>query len=80
MHRRRSVVVGFVLVIGSVAGCATPTFETFPDALHACRLMQPGRMTRKTKLPPTQPSVAACLERHGWRPDGGQTELAAATR
>ena len=39
--------LGLALALGPVLGCATPQFGTFPDAVHACRLVQPGQMSRK---------------------------------
>jgi len=62
------------LALGAMAGCATPRFETFPQALHSCRQMQPGRSLWKSHRPSTYPLVAECLERHGWAPDGSRTE------
>jgi hypothetical protein len=62
--------VAAVLALGTMAGCATPRFESFPDALQSCRQMQPGRTLWKNHRPATFPLVAACLERHGWNPDG----------
>ena len=62
--------LGLALALVPVLGCATPQFGTFPDAVHACRLVQPGQMSRKRSLPPTSPGVAACLARHGWSADG----------
>ena len=57
--------VAAVLVLGAMAGCATPRFESFQEALHSCRQMQPGHSLRKGSRPATYPLVAACLERHG---------------
>ena len=70
MGRQVSVIVGLALMLGSAFGCATPRFETFSDAIHSCRLMQPGRTLRRSSLPSTHPGVAACLARHGWSADG----------
>ena len=70
MKRQLIAMLGLMLVLGSVTGCAAPRFETYPDALHSCRLMQPNRTLRKSSLSPTHPLVAACLERHGWTPEG----------
>lgn len=72
MRRQFLAILGSMLVLGSVTGCAAPRFETYPDALHSCRMMQPSRTLRKSSLSPTHPLVAACLERHGWTPEGGR--------
>jgi len=61
------------LMLGAMAGCATPRIESFPEALHSCRQMQPGRTLWRSSRPSTYPLVAACLERHGWAPDGSRT-------
>jgi hypothetical protein len=60
------------LLLGAMTGCATPRFEAFPDALHSCRQMQPGRALWKSRRPSNYPLVAACLERHGWAADGSR--------
>lgn len=70
MRNQSIMVLGLALVLGSTSACAAPRFETFPDALKSCRLMTPGRVLRKSSLPPTHPLVSACLERHGWSADG----------
>ena len=75
MRQQLIKIAAMAITLASMAGCAT-TFDTYPDALHACRLMQPGRTLRKVKLPATQPQVAACLERHGWSSDGRQISTA----
>lgn len=61
-----------VLLLGAMAGCAAPRFETFSDSLQSCRQMQPGRTLWKSRRPSTHPLVADCLERHGWTPDGSR--------
>ena len=35
------------------------------DSLRVCRLQQPGRLSRKMHLPPTQTNVARCLRGRG---------------
>jgi hypothetical protein len=70
MGRQVSVIAGLALMLVSASGRATPTFETFPEAIHSCRLMQPGRMLWRSSLPSTHPGVATCLARHGWSADG----------
>lgn len=65
-----------ILTLALIAGCATPLdqkedkYQTFPDALSACRQQQPNRHGQKYRLPPTHPKVAECLKRHGWATDG----------
>jgi hypothetical protein len=60
----------------STAACAsavsrhTDPKAAFPDALHACRSLQPGRAIRKFQLPPTHPQIAECLSHRGWSADG----------
>jgi hypothetical protein len=60
----------------SATGCANLVTKqadqnaTFPESLHSCRSLQPGRATRKFQLPPTHPQIAECLSRHGWNPEG----------
>lgn len=46
---------------------------TFDNALHDCRMKQPGRVNRRLNLPPTSPGVAACLRQNGWETDGART-------
>jgi hypothetical protein len=64
--------VAAALMLGTLTGCATPRFESFAQTLHSCRQMQPGRLLWKSQRPSTYPLVAACLERHGWAPDGSR--------
>ena len=79
MQNERTCAVLLTLVATfATAGCASlagphphPS-STFDDALHTCRTMQPNRVTRKFQLPPTDPRISACLERHGWKADGTQ--------
>lgn len=61
-----------VLLPGAMAGCATPRFESFAEAVHSCRQMQPGPTLWKGRRPTTHPLVAECLDRHGWNPDGSR--------
>lgn len=64
--------------VGLIAGgCAASSSmreprngESFSQALHVCRMKQPGRTNRRLQLPPSQPRVAACLRRRGWSPEG----------
>jgi hypothetical protein len=72
MMRMTDWSVAAALVLGALAGCATPRSESFADTLHSCRQMQPGRTLWKSRRPATYPLVAACLERHGWTPDGSR--------
>ncbi len=51
------VVLVMALILSSAFGCATPRFETLPDAIHSCRLMQPGRTLRRNSLPTTRPGL-----------------------
>lgn len=74
MARMSGWPVAATLVLGALAGCVTPRFGTFAEALHSCRQMQPGRSLWKSHRPSTYPLVAACLERHGWTPDGSRAE------
>lgn len=68
------------LTLALIAGCATPLdqqedqYQTFPDALRACRQQQPNRHGQKYRLPPTHPHIAECLKRHGWGTDGGRLD------
>lgn len=68
------------LTLALIAGCATPLdqqvdqYQTFPEALKACRQQQPSRHGQKYRLPPTHPHVAGCLKRHGWGTDGSRLE------
>jgi hypothetical protein len=73
MMRVAGRLVAVALMLGAMAACATPRFESFEESLHSCRQMQPGRSLWKSRRPSTYPLVAACLERHGWTPDGSRT-------
>lgn len=70
------------LIMVLIAGCATPLdqqegrYQTFPDALSACRQQQPNRHGQKYRLPPTHPHIADCLKRHGWGTDGSRLDAA----
>lgn len=70
IRRQIIAILGVVQVLGALTACATPRFETFPEALYSCRMMQPNRVLRKASLPATDPRIATCLERHGWSTDG----------
>jgi hypothetical protein len=77
-------VVIFTLLLSS--GCATPLdrqderYETFPDALSACRQQEPNRRGQKYRLPATHPHIAECLRRHGWGTDGRRLDASGAQR
>jgi hypothetical protein len=73
MMRMAGWSIAAALMLGAMTGCATPRFQSFTEALHSCRQMQPGRSLWKSRRPSTYPLVAACLERHGWTADGSQT-------
>ena len=74
---------GLLLALTLCVGCATPIdqqehrYQTFSDALQACRQQEPNRHGQKFRLPPTHPHVAQCLERHGWRTDGTRVDSGA---
>jgi hypothetical protein len=83
--RMRYAAKGFGVVVPTmvmvlIAGCATPIdqqedrYQTFSDALRACRQQQPSRHGQKYRLPPTNPRVAECLKRHGWGRDGSRLD------
>ena len=78
--KSKTIVVAAIVLSAIVSGCATPldqreeSYQTFPDALSACRQQQPNRHGQKYRLPPTHPNVAKCLERHGWRTDGSRMD------
>lgn len=82
---RISVVVAatFFLTSSLLVGCATPLdqqenrYQTFPDALQACRQQQPLRHGQKYRLPATHPHVAECLKRHGWHTNGTRLDAEA---
>lgn len=69
-------ITGICLATALLGGCATPidqredSYLTYQDALSACRQKQPGRASRKFRLPSTHPHVAECLRRNGWNTDG----------
>lgn len=69
----------YLAIACTISGCATPsghgrvTDASFPDALHACRALQPGRAIRKYSLPATHPNIARCLKPRGWNSDGTRT-------
>lgn len=44
--------------------------KSFDEALHYCRVRQPGKLNRKIRLPATHSGVARCLKFQGWSTDG----------
>ena len=44
--------------------------KSFDEALHYCRIRQPGKLNRKLRLPATHNGVARCLKIQGWSADG----------
>lgn len=47
---------------------------SFEQALHECRMRQPGRLNKRRNLPPTSGGVSRCLKRHGWSSSGERIE------
>ena len=80
-----AIFVAAILLSAAMSGCATPldqseeSYQTFPNALSACRQQQPHRHGQKYRLPPTHPKIAACLKRHGWRTDGSRLDITTGT-
>ncbi len=74
----------FVAAVVVVSACTLVACESLPgsraeppaataafdEALHGCRMKQPGRINRRLSLPPNSPSVTACLHRLGWESTG----------
>lgn len=89
MNRKSStLVLSFILALtgtASGAACAPLTLRVadpqqatnFTDALHACRMKQPGRLNKRLNLAPDNTYVAACLKRAGWQTDGTRLQQAA---
>lgn len=77
--RVRSVIVCMFALVASIGigGCALGLRShddskqpSFTQALHECRMHQPGRLNRRLNLPPTSSGVSRCLKRHGWSSSG----------
>jgi hypothetical protein len=61
------------LALGGCIAVATQGLaveKSFSATLHQCRMQQPGRLNRRLALAATRPSIAQCLRRRGWTPDG----------
>lgn len=81
LHRARRGAVWSLGLLGlALGGCIPvamqgPAMEkSFSATLHECRMRQPGRLNRRLALAATRPSIAQCLRRHGWEPDGSSVE------
>jgi hypothetical protein len=73
MKLRETVTFTLLVLLG---GCAAAPdsrqdgYDTFAEALSACRREQHVPPRRRFTLPPTHPQVSKCLARVGWNPDG----------
>lgn len=81
--RVRSVIVCMFALAASfgIGGCALGLRShddskqlSFKQALHECRMHQPGRLNKRRNLSPTSSGVSRCLKRHGWNSSGERIE------